>query len=393
VPEPDSVIELGAIVAEAIGRPHAVTADGLAIDLPEPPPDDLAVDICFAFRERKDLDVRIGFDGAKAIFAPGTDDPSVTVTGSLDAFFDFFENRRSSQALFLEGDWTIGDGGGRRRDDVDEIRGDMQGLERALPPAYELPRETRNRVRANAARVGRAFDIVRRDRIDTATFIDEFVATGTPVVFTAGLSSLDWWSFARLRDLFGDAYTHFSKYPNGSYAIAECIDRIVTGDARAFKAALPLTRELRAHYSLPPYGSPDGSPDGLFGKAQALLIAPADDKMPASYRATAWHRDWADNLLAEMIGRKKVQIASPLDEDRFGPTSVPPSHYNVAVDHSPIDSREDLTGRGIVVRHVVLEPGDVLFLPCGWFHTVENLTATAAINGWRVRPPEMLTVD
>ena len=62
----------------------------------------------------------------------------------------------------------------------------------------------------------------------------------------------------------------------------------------------------------------------------------------------------------------------------------------MATDHSPLDSRRDLREEGIAVREVLLEPGDLLFLPCGWLHTVENLTPTAGINCWRIRPPEML---
>jgi hypothetical protein len=384
--QPAQLDDLMAIVGAAIGQTRTAARDAWSFRLPEPAADDLDADLCFAFRDRPELGLRVRFEDTNAIVERGAGEPADTVTGSVQAFVDFFENRRSSQELFLERDWQIADGAGCGAVDVDEIRDYIRELEKLLPAPYQIADDMRGRVRASAARIGHTFEIESRSALAPQDFVERFVRTGTPVVLRGALRGLGWWSFTQLRQTFGDAYTHFSRYPNCTFAVGECFDKIQSGDAQAFKAALPVTAAIRRHYSVAEY-FPE---DAVFAKAQSLLVAPADHKMPASYRATVWHRDWADNLLAETIGQKRVRIASPLDEDRFGLSTTPACHYNVAVDHSALDPKAPAAHDGVNVRETTLAPGDVLFLPCGWLHTVENLTATAAINCWRVRPPEML---
>ena len=383
--QPKGLAQLISRVASATGRPVTAFCGGWSFELPNAVPDDLDSEIYFGFTDDHELDFSVRFEGRRAIVEPGRGEPRDTVSGPVAAFLDFIENRRSSQGLFLERDWSVaGDGCGPG--DVDDIRGHLRALETLLPAPYELTPDIRRRVRVSAARIGRRFDLARRPGLSPADFFECFVRAGTPVIVPAGIGSAPWWSLARLREIFANTYTHLSRYPDCSYSVDECLERIATGSPAAFKAALPLARGIREHYSIDRYFAAAT----CFGKAQALLIAPADSSMPPTYRATAWHRDWADNLLAELIGVKKVRIASPADEDRFGLCPTPACHYNVAVDHSAMDTRSPLEHVGIVVREAVLEPGDLLFIPCGWLHTVESLTPTASINCWRVRPPEML---
>jgi hypothetical protein len=370
----------------AIRQPGKVRGEGIAFELPAEVPAGLEADLAFAFDDDPALGLRLLFEGGSVAVEPGAADPRDTISTSVAAFFDFFENRRSSQALFLERDWRVDGSGGLGRDDAEEIRACVRALEALLPAPYEPPPRTRQRVEANAARHPVA-DVPRVVGLAPAAFADEFVATGRPVILRGALPGIEWWTFDRLRAAFGGAHTHFSRYPDCSYSTGACLERIESGRADAFKAALPVVSELRRHYTVEAY-FPDRA---VFEKARSLLVAPADGQMPGSYRATSWHRDWADNLLAQLIGVKRVRLSSPLNAPAFGLTSVPACHYNVALDHSAIDPRQDSAAlAGIALLEARLEPGDLLFIPCGWLHTVENLTATAAINCWRVSPPEML---
>lgn len=381
---PRDLAQLTLRVASAIGRPAMTLRKGWFFESPDAFPEDLDTEIYFAFTDSAELDFGVRFEGRRAILEPGRGEPRDTVSGPLAAFLQFVDNRSSSQALFLEREWRV-DGGGCGPGDVDDIREHIRALETLLPAPYELTPDMRRRIRASAARIGPRFEVTRRPGLAPGEFVECFVRTGAPVVVPAAMEGAAWWNFDRLSEIFANTYTHLSRYPNCSYPVDECLKKITSGDGAAFKAALPVTHRIREHYSVNRYFAAGTR----FEKAQALLIAPADSNMPPNYRATAWHRDWADNLLAEMIGVKKVRIASPIEEDRFGLCTTPACHYNVAIDHSALDTRSPLE-QDILVREVILEAGDLLFLPCGWLHTVENLTPTTAINCWRVRPPEML---
>jgi hypothetical protein len=86
---------------------------------------------------------------------------------------------------------------------------------------------------------------------------------------------------------------------------------------------------------------------------------------------TPLHHDLTNNLLIQLVGRKSVLMAAP------GET---PKLYN---DHHVYSRIRDLTEPDIVARfpkldglqvhRVVLEPGDALFVPLGWWHQVTTL--------------------
>jgi hypothetical protein len=353
--------------------------------LPQPAPNVLDAELFFSFFDQPQIDLSIRFSDAEVVIQSGRGDPRDTIVGTVKSFLDFCENKRSAQGLFLEQDWQLGSGGGRGAQDLDELRDYVMELEQLLPAPYQMDAGLRERVRINSCRFGDNFDIVRRSNVTSQVFFEEFLQTGTPLIMRDAVAT-GWWSFDRLQEMFRGVSTHLCRYPQCSFAIDDCITRIVSGSPTAFKAALALTRDLRSQYLVENLFCADQ----VFQKAQKLLLAPANQHMSSSYRATAWHRDWADNLLTELIGSKRVLLTSPRYEDQFALRHVPACHYNVAVDYSELSGREC---GSVPVLDVVLEPGDVLFIPCGWLHTVENVTATAAVNCWRVHPPELLSLE
>lgn len=93
-----------------------------------------------------------------------------------------------------------------------------------------------------------------------------------------------------------------------------------------------------------------------------------------------------DNILVEVVGRKKVVL--------FPPTDAP--YLYLVGDKSKVTNIEepDLTRYPNFVHatryECILEAGDILFIPALWFHHVTALDFAVAVNVfWRQLPKEL----
>jgi hypothetical protein len=118
-----------------------------------------------------------------------------------------------------------------------------------------------------------------------------------------------------------------------------------------------------------------GNGDGARGM---MWIGPAGTFTPL-------HHDLTNNLLLQITGRKRVMMAGPLETPRL---------YN---DHHVYSRIRDLAEPGIAqrfprldgmrVHQLVLEPGDALFIPLGWWHQVTALDFSVSITHTNFRWP------
>lgn len=98
---------------------------------------------------------------------------------------------------------------------------------------------------------------------------------------------------------------------------------------------------------------------------------------------TGYHTDWSDNILIQVAGRKRVLLVPPERTNCMYPTR----RYEFRSDMSAIDVKA-----WDPVRHpryaearpatVVLNPGDILYVPPKWWHRVESLDISISINNF-----------
>ncbi|XP_043581774.1 HSPB1-associated protein 1 isoform X1 [Bombus pyrosoma] len=102
---------------------------------------------------------------------------------------------------------------------------------------------------------------------------------------------------------------------------------------------------------------------------------------------TNCHQDsYGCNLVAQIHGRKQWLLFPPSSSNFLQPTRIP---YEESTIYSKYNffcpTKEDeinILKIQDTARLVILEPGDVLFVPPGWWHYVESLELTVSVNIW-----------
>lgn len=97
---------------------------------------------------------------------------------------------------------------------------------------------------------------------------------------------------------------------------------------------------------------------------------------------TPLHFDGSHGFLLQVQGRKRVTLFSP-DQRRFLYPAVgtPRSHLSLVNLREPDTTKFPLFEQARA-QHFTIEPGDVLYLPPGWWHEVESLDTAVSINFW-----------
>jgi hypothetical protein len=97
---------------------------------------------------------------------------------------------------------------------------------------------------------------------------------------------------------------------------------------------------------------------------------------------TPLHCDYDDNIFAQIWGSKRIVLAPP-HHDEF----LYPSEANAILFGSPFDpeapdyERYPLARQASTVAFTV-DPGDMLYVPAGWYHQVRSLTFSLSSNRW-----------
>jgi hypothetical protein len=88
---------------------------------------------------------------------------------------------------------------------------------------------------------------------------------------------------------------------------------------------------------------------------------------------TPWHHDLTQNFLLQIEGRKKVTLASPAETPRMQ------NHHHC---FSRWGTRADFEGvaGAPATTSLILGPGEILFIPVGWWHHVEALDRTIGMS-------------
>ena len=98
---------------------------------------------------------------------------------------------------------------------------------------------------------------------------------------------------------------------------------------------------------------------------------------------TGYHIDWIDNILAQISGRKRVWLVPPSASRAMYPSRKYDYRSTLSeVEPSTWDAARHPLFADVRPTEITLEPGQMLFIPHGWWHRVESLSPSISINAF-----------
>ncbi|KAK2580118.1 hypothetical protein KPH14_012396 [Odynerus spinipes] len=102
---------------------------------------------------------------------------------------------------------------------------------------------------------------------------------------------------------------------------------------------------------------------------------------------TNCHSDsYGCNLVAQIHGRKQWILLPPSSTNELCPTRIPYEESTIYSEFNffcpTIAEEEAILRFSEQAKSIILEKGDVLFVPKGWWHYVESLDLTVSVNVW-----------
>lgn len=128
--------------------------------------------------------------------------------------------------------------------------------------------------------------------------------------------------------------------------------------------------ELRAFNSLchwPGYFDKMGPPRFWLGPARTM---------------TPLHCDYDDNVFAQIRGTKRIFLAPPHHDEFLYPREANAILFGSPFDPEAPDYERYPLARQARVVECIVEPGDMLYVPAGWYHQVRALTFSISANRW-----------
>ncbi len=93
---------------------------------------------------------------------------------------------------------------------------------------------------------------------------------------------------------------------------------------------------------------------------------------------TPLHHDLTNNLLVQIVGRKRLVLLSPEETDKLANTRHVFSEVHDIED--PAQRAKFPSARAARYFIIDLEPGDAVFIPAGWWHQVRSLSFSVMLT-------------
>jgi len=323
--------------------------------------------------------------------------PDVTVTMSADDFATVAAGEGDLARMFTSGKIRV-DGdlglatllpqaiGASLSEEQDDDSGDEVNVDEQRYPAPERYAESITAAQPPLEKVER-YD---RDDLTPEDFYHRYILPCKPVVLTNALR--DWPLYNMSRE---ESLIHFEGLQGmiraGDY-VSKTFSRNRTFRAESMAAFVRAAQEYSAtdDSEPPPYLGSNTLPESL----ETLIRWPDyfrnDQYIPPRIwigpkgTVTPLHRDDTDNLFTQVWGEKVFILAAPHERPRLyaWTTYRKGGLEGSEVDAENPDYQKHPDARGVNFLYVQVGPGEMLFIPDGWFHHVRSLSLSLSVNFW-----------
>jgi putative sterol carrier protein len=320
--------------------------------------------------------------------------PDVTIEVSKNDFLGIMSGVANVEELFASGRLKIGGNMGLATllpQIIDNARrGEGKPAKVDMNQRYPTPPRFSEKVSASLP-TQRSVERRPRSEVTVNEFRNNYLLEGIPLIVSDALQ--DWPLFNMSRE---ESLRHFAELQgitrHGDYvkktfstdrdfrstSMADFIASLeqpaskgADGQPPAYMGNNILPAQLMAQINYPPYFE------------RSLYIAPRIWIGPKG-TLTPLHRDDTDNLFAQVWGQKSFILAAPHHRAALGTWSTSPKGGLDGCDFNPDapDYQRFPHARDITFLRIVLQAGDLLFLPEGWFHQVESVSTSLSVNFW-----------
>ncbi len=235
-----------------------------------------------------------------------------------------------------------------------------------------------------------AAGIERRAALSSEEFLERYYATNRPVILTgemAGWPALERWTPDYLARAVGDRIVEYQ----GGRAANPRFEQEKDAHRRTapFDAFMALAAEPGNDAYITAYNSAGNAEAlsvlnkdlGHLDKFLARQIGQAGGMMwigPAG-TTTSLHHDLTNNLIAQVVGRKRLKIVPAAEVGQLY------NYHHVFSEITDLDDPALDLARyprlaGLRIYDVTLEPGEIIFMPMGWWHQVKALAFSVTIT-------------
>ncbi len=230
-------------------------------------------------------------------------------------------------------------------------------------------------------------DIPRREKLSGADFLQDHYRTNRPVVITGMLEHFparSKWTLDYFAEKFSErmvevqfgrdadpqyelnSIAHKRQVPFGEYVemVRNCgssndFYMTANNDSKNRESLKELWDDVG---TLPEYLDNDPARRGFFWFGPKGTITP-------------FHHDLTNNFMAQIMGRKHVKLIAPCELAKV----YNHRHCFTDIDAKAVDLSRFPAMADVKIHDVVLAPGEILFLPVGWWHHVEALDISVTL--------------
>ena len=105
---------------------------------------------------------------------------------------------------------------------------------------------------------------------------------------------------------------------------------------------------------------------------------------------TPLHADYDDNIFVQLWGSKRIFLAPPHHDEYLYPVEANALLFGSPFDPEAPDYERFPLARQAALLELVVEPGDLLYVPAGWYHQVRALSFSLSSNRWSRTMPAVL---